>query len=82
MAHACSTPISVPRERLLAVELAALPAALFTTSTAHEQRLRLLPRWMATVQMVAKLNRGRPTVAIVASGGRNPSTSQAAMLEA
>ena len=80
VAHACSTPISVPQERLLAVELAGLPAALFTTSTAREQRLRLLPRWMATLQMVAKLNRGRPTVAIVASGDRNPSTFQAAML--
>ena len=82
MAHACSTPISVPRERLLAVELAGLPAALFTTSTARERRLRLLPRWMATLQMVAKMNRGRPTVAIVASGDKNPRTFQGGMLEA
>ncbi len=79
VAHACGTPISVPQERLLAVELAGLPTALFTTSTAREQRLRLLPRWMATMQMVARLNRGRPTVAIIASGD---GTLQGATLEA
>ncbi|KAL0027124.1 hypothetical protein WJX79_008077 [Trebouxia sp. C0005] len=67
IAHATGTPVGVAAERLITVSIAGLPMELFTTDMSST-RIRALPKWMVTVEMIAKLNRSRPTMGVIPTG--------------
>ena len=69
IAAALQRPVAVSAARGAIMRLAGAPESAFEVKKGGE-RLRLLPRWQVTAELVATLNRARPTVAIILSGAK------------
>lgn len=60
-------PVAVSEVRSSVMRLAGVPESAYAVERGGD-RLRVLPRWQVTLDLVARLNRLAPTVAIIPSG--------------
>ena len=70
-------PVAVSKARSAIMRLAGVPEAAFAVERGGD-RLRVLPRWQVTLDLVANLNRLEPTVAIVPSGAQSQAVGRSA----
>ena len=68
IAAARGQPVGLTSVRSAIMRLAGVPESAFQVERGGPHSLRVLPRWQLKPDLVARLNRVTPTVAIIPSG--------------